>query len=126
MNIEQKTTDLSVTVESASFLSERDKSNQHFIPLGVLNNFYFFYSKRLKTVVKIRVNQFKPENLIQLAPLSWWKIAFPSCDARFKHSVKWSEIAEFLIEKSIEFGQWQGVVSAISIHAKLKNNEDCK
>ena len=125
MNIEQKATDLSVTVEIASFLSERDKSNCYFMCLGVLNNFYFFYSKRLKTVVKIRVNQFKPENLIQLAPLNWWKIAFPACDARFKHSVKWSEVAEFLIEKSIEFGHWQGVVSAISIHAKLRT-ETCE
>lgn len=79
------------------------KGSEFFKILGAMKDgngmLYNFYSMTAKTVISLTPGGMTKNNLLQLAPLDWWKNTFPD-----KHGFSLDDSADYLINKSSEKG----------------------
>ena len=74
---------------------------QPFIPLGHLERKSYYYSFLLQEVVGLTATEHRKENLFNLAPLSYWKEAYP---ADKKGDVQWDRAIDSLIQTCAAVG----------------------
>lgn len=63
----------------------------YFICLGIEGKTHYFYQKTSGQVISLSPGSYKKENLISLAPLSWWESSFPQ-----KNGVDWEGAVDWL------------------------------
>lgn len=71
----------------------------YFKFLGVDGKTHFYYQKATGQIISLQPNQYKKENLICLAPLSWWEKEFPQ-----KNGANWESAVDWLCRSQEKFG----------------------
>lgn len=78
-----------IIVNKKKVVNEYDDT--YFICLGVEGKNSYFYQKKSGQVICLQPAGYKKENLISLAPLTWWEASFPQ-----KKGVDWEAAVDWL------------------------------